>query len=237
MKTYLITATAALVFSAAQAFGATLLIDGFDADQRVTDVPSSGFVNASQVSGGDILGGFRDLSVMNTFAQGNDVNATELNVTGSSLSFSNINQARGRGLITYDGDDDPTTLNTSGLGGINFLIGPDPRFVFEVEEFDRNVFIEIDVYDTMGRRVSYSETLASGFNPNLSFSELSGDAGFDFSSVGAIQFFVDSTDTIGSVDGAIRSISVVAIPLPATALLLLGSMGGLTLLRSRRSKV
>lgn len=234
---YGMTASAALALSAVQAFGATLTIDDFSGEQVVTDAPGLGNVSSSQAAGG--IGGFRDLQVTNTQASGDTTDATRLQVTGGALAFSNIDQARGQGIITYDGDDDPTSLDRFGLGGIDLNIGTDPFFAFEVQEFDRNVFIQVDAFDILGNQVSFSETLTTGFNPNLPFSQLVGDAGFDFSQVGALQFFVDSSNTLDSVDGSLASIEVRAgdvepIPLPASALLLLSSMGGLLVLRSRR---
>ncbi|PZX18248.1 putative secreted protein [Palleronia aestuarii] len=223
----------ALAVSAAPALAATLTIDNFDTNQRVTDVPSGSFVNSSEVTGSDILGGARDLSVTNTAFNGDSTDATELRVAGSALSFSNITDARGEGTITYDG------VGNAGLGGIDLIIGDNPSFFFEVGDFDREVNITATVMDTMGGTSSYSELLTLGFNPNLGFAEFTGNA--DFGSIDSIEFFVSSTDTQTAVDGSILSISVQAddmapIPLPASGLLLLGGLGGLTVLRSRRKK-
>lgn len=229
-------AASALVMSGAQAFAATLLIDDFGANQRVTATPGTGNVSSSEVAGGDILGGFRDMAVTNTNNNGDSTDATELRVSGSGLSFSNIDGAQGTGTITYDGE------GSAGLGGVNLLIGTNPFFAFDVAEFDRNVFISVMATDTSGAEANYSETLEGGFNPNLTFGEFTTDDGFDFASVDSLQFFVSSEDTLISVDGRIRSISIKAgdvptpspIPLPASALLLLGSLGGLTAMRRRR---
>ncbi|MBL3701737.1 hypothetical protein GI582_03405 [Sulfitobacter sp. BDSS02] len=236
----LIAGTMALAAAPGYAATVMLTIDEFDSVQTVKDVPSTSFVNNSEVADAGVLGGYRDFEVMNTDATGNPEDATELRSEAGLLSFSNIAGASGSGYITYDGQDDPTSVNTTGLGGINLEIGTNPYFAFDVAYFDRNVFIEITAWDMLGNVVSYSETLAAGFNPNLPFSDLIGDPNFDWTQVGALQFFVDSSNTEISVDGQLNSIKVVAdmnvIPLPASGLLLLGgiSSAGFLLRRKRR---
>ncbi|EKE43272.1 hypothetical protein OCGS_2609 [Oceaniovalibus guishaninsula JLT2003] len=237
-------AAAAVMVSGAQAFAATLLIDDFSTVQSVSDVPSAGLTNASQAAGPGILGGFRDLQVSNTANNGNPTNATELEATGTSLAFNNNAQARGTGTVTYDGDDDPTTLNPFGLGGVNLNIGTDPFFAFDVDSaaFDGNALFRLTAYDMLGNQVSYQETLAGGFETTLDFGSLTGDAGFDFGQVGALEFFISTEGTAISIDGVLNSISVQAgdtppvVPLPASALLLLGGIGGLSVMRARRRK-
>ena len=228
-------AAAGLTLAAAPALAVTLTIDNFDGSQRVTD---TGGTSASQVAGSGIIGDYRDLQVTNTVADGDSTDATELRATNGSLRFSNIRNARGEGVITYDGDDDPTTLNTTGLGGINFLIGPSPRFFFDVPadgfDNDANAFFSAFVYDMEGRQVSYSENLQAGFSPFLPFEQLTGDADFDFGNVGALQFRISTTDTIDNIDGQINGIEVAAIPLPASGLMLLAGLGGFGALRRFR---
>lgn len=236
MQTALISvATAAvLAFSVGQATAATLMIDDFNGDQTVTDVPTGVNVNASAVADAGVLGGYRDLQITNTVNNGNSANATELRVGSETLSFSNIAQARGKGYITYDGDADTSFVNTTGLGGVNFAIGDNPYFVFDVAYFDQNAFIAVEVWDIYGGYASYTESLTTGFNPNLSFSEMTGADLVDWSKIGALRFFVDSTNTEDSVDGVLRSVSISAVPVPAPALLLLGGLGGLAALRRRK---
>lgn len=221
--------TAATLAMGGAASAATILIDDFSTDQLVTDTPGIGQTNNSQVASGSAIGGFRDLEVTND--QG-DLTATELRVANGALSFSNIAGATGSGTITFDGDDDPTTTNTSGLGGINLVTGPNPFFSFDVLNFDSTLQIDITAFDIFGGVSTFSEILPekTAFSPILFFSDFTGNV--DFTSIGALEFMVTANGP--NLDGAIDDITVGAIPLPASALLLLGGLGGMQLLRRRK---
>lgn len=240
MTKLLLTTIAAGSIFAMPAVAATLTIDNFSGVQRVTDVSDT---SASQAAGDGIIGGFRDLQVTNTANSGVSADRTELLVDNGILSFSNARNSRGEGVVTYDGDDDATTLNTAGLGGVNLLIGDNPRFFFDVpaDGFDNNANANFTAaaYDTFGNSVSFTENLSAGFNPELAFSMLTGDEGFDFSSVGALQFTISTTNTLDNIDGQLNGIEVRAddvapIPLPASGLLLLAGLGGFGALRRSR---
>jgi hypothetical protein len=230
-------ASTALLFGASQASAAVLTIDSFSSPQWVQDAPVT--VNASQVFDDNVLGDYRDLSVRNTGADGDNTAATELRVTNGKLKFSNVSGARGEGTLTYDGSATGGAVDTTGLGGVNLLIGTDPFFYFGLpadEPFDNTALFRVTVWDVAGGTDTYEEVIAPGFNQELAFSEFSG---VDFSQIGALQFFISTTDFNISVDGALDLIEVRAgdiapVPLPASALLLLGGFGGLSLLRRRK---
>lgn len=126
-------------------------------------------------------------------------------------------------------------VNTMGLGGVDLLAGgttATQAFVFDVNSFDENSDIDFRAYawDMSGNVATYFENLVNPFpfdivtfDTSLRLDEFTFGAAFDWSNIGALAFSVESTSI--EFDGALGSISVV--PLPASAFLLLGSLGGL----------
>lgn len=226
--------SAAFLLSGAQAFAATVTFDTFDTDQYVSDVPLAAGGNTSTVTSanGDILGGSRTFSVTNTATDGSATNATSLASAQGILSFSNTDGSTGRASLVYDG-------NGAGLG--NLVFGANSAFSFDVLRFDNdgNVNFTINGTDGDGNTISYMENLMSGFNPNLTFAEFAGGNTFDFTNVQSLEFIVDTTGLTRSIDGAISGIflnsdDIAPVPLPASALLLLGAVGGFGALRRRQ---
>ncbi len=225
---------AGLVLGPAQASAVSLLIDDFVTAQRVSDVPGLGLVNVSQAASPTSLGGYRDLSVS---TGGASADATDLRAEGGILSFSNNALEVGEGFITYDGDDDPATVNTTGLGGENFLIGPSPFFDFEVISSDADLYISVTAWDMSGETAFYEETLPplNQLVTQLPLSQFTlSSAGFDWSDIGALQFYVRAPGP--NLDGALSTITLNAVPLPASALLLMGGLGGLAAFGGRRKR-
>lgn len=228
---------AAAVVAAAPLYAsaATILIDDFSDTSRVADLPSGGVSNVGEFAAPTAIGGWRDLFVDTTLAE---EDATDLRTTGGILSFSNISQASGAGVVTYDGNDgdgSPGAVDFTGLGGVDFLaVGPDPRFLFDVVDLDADLTFGFEVFDTSGASSFFDivvpeEVIATG--PTL-FLPLSVFTGVDLTSVGALQFSVTGPQ---DADGSISRIVVAPIPLPPSMLLLAGAMAGFGLLRRRRS--
>lgn len=226
MKKFNIILSAFALTLTASAASAVSLIDDFTTGaQWVQDVPGAGDVNASEVAAPSALGGYRDMEVSTDISEESASELRVITAGGGSLGFSNIVAASGAGLIVYDGQDGTASstgnIATTGLGGVDLTNGGTTNaFLFEILEADAALEITVEVFDMSGASSFYSEILASTINPLLTFSEFTGSA--DFSNVGALAFGVNSTGP--NLDGALGSISVV--PLPASALLLLGGLGG-----------
>jgi hypothetical protein len=240
---------------------ASILIDDFDdIGQAVYDEPQGGIGQTSQVGAvgnPNIIGGYRDLHVNSDIANPTATELETLAINGQTiLGFDNDTLTTGRGWVTYDGsnavtfganamESDTGTVDVDGLGGQDFLLASADMtgFLFDIVTVDQDgLYIEIRAWDTNSTDgdapdAVYAETLpAGGGNPLVLFSQFTGS--IDWSSVGALQFFAQTgpDSDVPALDGAIDRISVSVVPLPASALLLLGGMGGLGALRLRKRK-
>ncbi|MFZ5965211.1 VPLPA-CTERM sorting domain-containing protein [Thalassococcus sp. BH17M4-6] len=210
------------------AMAAPILIDSFDAFQEVIDVPTGTDVNFSTVTDASILGGSRFMSVT-TDPTGNE--GSTLRSTGTSgfnpegaLTFANDPGQRGVATVSYGVAAGGIALGDLTDGNTN------DKLFFEVLSADLNgTTLETTVTDG-DSSASITETFDATFNPFTSFSLF---AGIDFGNVQSISFVFDTQD-VRSFDGSVGSIS--AVPLPASALLLLGGLGGLAAFGKRRRR-
>lgn len=251
--------SAAIIGSAMPAMAASILIDDFDTAQDTWDLPDEDDGTPgthSEIAAGEAIGGYRELTVATDGRLGDEDEAdTTLVARQGALTFNNEDLVTGRAWVTYDGQDastDPTVVNTLGLNA-NLLLGPEDMtgFLFDVLSADAQISIEIRAWDRIGGFSSFAEILEEGGgNPFVPFAAFSGNV--DWTQIGALQFFAESgpcgelaaqcvNDLAGSLDGSIGRISidgpdVSVVPLPASALLLLGGMGGFGAMRFRKRK-
>lgn len=249
---------AATMLMASGATAATIVIDDFTDSQRVANLPTTDFPSSSVVSGG-MFGGTRYMEVLN-----NDgvTSGTSLNGENGFLTFNNDAGTTGVGYIVYDGTsdrDDATNtdigpgVNTSGLNE-NLVIGSEAQtfFSFDLSNFNpgsggSTALFSAFVWDNDGNRAEFAEIIGAGpISPNLFLSEFEGDD-IDWTRVGALAFSIDSregTSPLGTFggdnfDGQVGVISVSAIPLPASVLMLLGGLGsflGISAVSARRQR-
>ncbi len=223
MKFFGASATAAMLLTAVPAIAATVIFDDFNINQAAIDDPFPGSTNSNSVPFG---AGTRTLTAENTANAGFAISATTLVATGGALSFSNVDQATGRGTLTY-----------TNVGDISN--GSNPFFFFDVGVFDNVANFTVTATDTSTNVSTFQEVLQPGFSPFLFFSQFMGSA--DFNSLATLSFMIDTTNVPGfgpvfSVDGSLNSISLNAVPLPATGLLLFGALGGVAALRRRKAR-
>lgn len=245
----------ASLLAAPTAMAAPILIDDFDIFQSVVDAPFPGEVNASVVVNATLFGGSRFLQVANTPAGGGDgstlrstgVGNTPQVTPASSLSFTTLNGNSGIARVVYDGRTNTANPTAAGPGFAPLDLsdgGSNASFFFNVltdtsnlngAVFTTTVTSSLLIGDLPGLADDFSATFSEILDPATfsPFTGFSNFAGVDFTRVTSLAFELDSTNVIDPItglpnngfDAGIGSFS--AIPLPMTALLLLGGLGGL----------
>jgi hypothetical protein len=232
----------AVLLGTGSAQAGTLILDDFSAAQDVGLLDISGFIPSSSQTGpnSSILGGFRDLEAL-----GNADNflETRLRVDNGVLSFSNNVGTLGAGLIVWDGNDDPTTVDSTGLGGIDITQngGTDlDGFFLDILSADlAGLELAFTVYDTNNNTSSLAQIFdtpvssASPLTAGFLFSDFVGNA--DFTNVGAIELAIAGPEEI---DATIDSIEIassksVEVPEPMASLF---ALAGISILGSSSLK-
>ncbi len=244
------------------AMAASILIDSFTTRQQVSannisagGTPLPGEQSPNTITGDpSILGGSRTMAVTNVpgvaqgsvlVSTGDPLPAFDLLNDPGILRFA-ISAGVGTATVTYDGDigGDPTV----GLGDLTNG-GLLDRFVFGDISGDLAGTTFLSTLETNGGQTfSFLEFLAPGVSSTTMFTSLSQGANggdginfatlADFTSVASLSFTFNGPITDPTTfDGSISSIS--AVPLPLSALLLLGGLGGLagtSVMSKRRRK-
>ncbi len=233
---------ATTMLAAGSAKAAPIIIDTFDVEQDVGLLGIPMFIPSSSQEGPDasILGGFRDMQVT---GDADNFLETRLQSTGGGLTFSNNVETSGIGQIVWDGDDDPTTIDPTGLGGIDITRNGDwdlDRIWLDLVSADLpGLELTFNIYDTNNNVSTLSRTFNNPVNApvgvNFLFSDFAGAA--DFTNVGALELLIDGPEEI---DARIALVQIgqphgdVDIPEPLTSVLTLvgiSALGGLSLKR------
>lgn len=214
-----VSAAALVALTAPAGMAASIMIDDFNTFQQVADSPIlPGITSSSTIPAGDVLGGDR------TFTVSTNPSNPPLTNFGSSLTSTGLPESR---LIfnNNDGQQGVATVDYGiAAGGDalgNLIDGTNDKFFFDVLSGDLpGAFFSATVTDIFANSFTVTELLVPGFSEFQAFSDF---IGVDFTNVASLSFSLDSNG-VDSFDGSIGSIS--AVPLPASALLLLGGLGG-----------
>jgi hypothetical protein len=259
----------ALGVTLSPAANAGIIIDLFSTDQSqvfdgiIENIPACtngmtdiGCVNNAEWVGGtqatlgnDIIGGERDLVVINSYEQGGDNpnRGAAMDVYNGVLNFSTDTQTAGTGWVVWDGTDgDAYSVDYTGLGGIDLsgYSGFSVTTIFSDADyqFTINMYTDGNNYTAIDLLAQATNTPVTTFIPFLPFtlSEAQCDAdpatvdcrkvgsGLDLTSVGAIAVGLNTGDPtdVHSLAIDLTIDQVVTVPEPSTlAILSLGLLG------------
>jgi hypothetical protein len=224
--------TIALALSSFTASGEEF-IDLFTDDQALVQVVNT--TGSNFAPGANIIGGQRDIQV----TAGDDVRASaevlndQLLIASSDLGGSgnkNFNVT-----VQWDGGDSASTLDTDGLGGIDFsgLTG----FSADILSSDGSGSFDITIYDMSANMATISLPFipVAAMSPQsftIPFALFTGlNALLDLSSIGSIQL---SLDGVGDTD--IRVAAINAVPEPSGIALMGLSLLGLAVAARKKNR-
>jgi len=100
----------------------------------------------------NVIGSYRDLQITKTGDNqgGVDVGESSLLVDSGSLQLSNAIGNKSVGLVTWDGNDDASTVDITGLGGVDLTAMGGDRFLATVFQADLGFDYKIRVWDMDG---------------------------------------------------------------------------------------
>ncbi len=247
--------------------------------QVVSDVVNGGNAdntqNFSEVGNfpASIIGGYRDIKV-DAISGANDGNSngicetgddcTVMNVGSGTLTFNNDTGVVGEGLVQWDGQDNSSDLNTTGLGGLNLINQPGcpasgcTDFVFEVLNADQGFEFQVGVWSNSSKFTNFilesdgtagtnllpfanfqNASLCGAVNPFPGVKKIecgSGDsAPVNLTDVGAIQVLLNTAGTT-AVDLRIGAIQKVPEP-SVLALLGIGFLATGGIFRRKQSSL
>lgn len=210
----------AVTVSAANVAGTTIqTVDTFSTTAQVVQA-IAGATADSVIAATEAIGGERDIFIANTAGTGNlNIDADLGN--SNLFTFASGTGVVGTALIQYDGLDGTTTLAPTGLGGVNISAGdPFAGLLISTRGDSPNSTVEVRIYSNA---TNFSRTVVDIpdqvlreeiFVPFSAFTLGVGAAAVaDFTSVGAIEVFIDGEaelDAVISVVSSLRPSTVTA---------------------------
>ena len=208
----MLAATAAVLVAASPAAalggGTPVVVDDFSTNQAALTLtfPPAGTTASSSVSGGGVLGTERDalVNLASGVIAGNSMSAF---VSSGAFSYSQSATITGSGMLVWDGIDGSSTIDSTGLGGVDLTAGGTQDALHLLVAFD-----DLPAIATLAVATDAGNTSTTSFNlPGLIFSNAhfvvpfsaltpAVGAGADLTNVGAIMLFVGSASTAPDID-------------------------------------
>ncbi len=177
------------------------IVDDFNITQSIAPINTSVANDYSVVSGIGILGGERDVALINK-------TGTLPHNFNVDLGYGYIDYAQGAGqkstlVLQWDGaDNDASTLNPIGLGGISFNNVNSLDFHLTKDLTNTGLPITIELYTDAGNASSLTKIFNTGdnFDTSFKFSEFTPflGLGVDLNNIGAVVLKIDPSLASGS---------------------------------------
>jgi hypothetical protein len=203
------------------ALAVDVVIDPFSSDQLVASIASGGTPANSTVADGSIIGGFREM----TASGGASTFGTLGRVENDVLSFANTPESAGSLLVSYGTNGDMNIDLTDG--------GNNTGFLFTVEFADFPVDYTISATSSGGAIADITGTLPSGITGGgdevdvfIAFNSA------NFNDTDTLSILFEGNSGIKASDLIISNLRT-SVPEPSSLALL--GLGGLAMIRRRRS--
>jgi uncharacterized repeat protein (TIGR01451 family) len=196
--------TTVLTAAAAVPVAGQVVVDEFTTGQATISDPPGG-ASTAVTAGGDILGQSRGLRVQR-FAGAGPVTA---GVTSGVLTVgvtATTPDSTGAVFVTWDGDNDPGTIDPTGLGGVDLTTGGAGAFRFTIASATAGTSLVLEVYedsDSVSRGALAMPAIAAPVDLFVDFASLARAPGAatpaDLSAVGAIVLRIESAEASPAV--------------------------------------